>query len=73
MANSQTNIINKALILVGATPVISISDGSPNAQVLSNIYDIALQSVLSEAKWNFATKRANLSLLVSGSTGYPNI
>jgi len=72
MANSQTSIINKALVLVGAAPVVSINDGTANANVLSNVYEIALQSVLSECKWNFATKRANLSLIASGSTGYPN-
>ena len=72
MANSQTDILNKALTLVGAAPVVSINDGTTNANVLSNVYSIALQSVLSESKWNFATTRANLSVLTSGSTGYPN-
>ena len=72
MANSQTNILNKALTLVGAATVVNINDGTTNANILSNVYAIALQSILSECKWNFATTRANLSVLTSGSTGYPN-
>ena len=71
MANSQTDILNKALTLVGAAPVVSINDGTTNANICANVYAIALQSVLSECKWNFATTRAKLSLLTSGSTGYP--
>jgi hypothetical protein len=62
MANSKTDIINKALVLVGAATVVSIDDGTPNANTLGNVYEIALQSILSECKWNFATKRANLSV-----------
>ena len=62
MANSQTAILNKALTLVGAAPVVSITDGTPNANILSNVYEIALQSILSECKWNFATKRVNLAV-----------
>lgn len=61
MAITQTDIINKALTLVGASTVISISDDSENARVLSRVYEIALRSILSECKWNFATKRSNLS------------
>ncbi|RTK93049.1 hypothetical protein EKI60_06445 [Candidatus Saccharibacteria bacterium] len=61
MAITKTDIINKALTLVGASPVISIDDDSNNARVLSRVYEIALRSILAECKWNFATKRANLS------------
>jgi len=63
MAITKTSIINKALTLVGAAPVTSIDDDTNNARVLSRVYEIALRSILSESKWNFATTRANLSLL----------
>lgn len=65
MAVTQTDILNKALTLVGASPVISIDDASENARALSRVYDTALKYVLSECKWNFATKRANLSVVVN--------
>ena len=61
MANSQTAILNKALTLVGGAPITNINDGTPNANVLSNVYEMSLQSILSECKWNFATKRVNLT------------
>lgn len=61
MAVSQTDILNKALTLVGASPITSISDDTENARVLSRVYETALRYVLSECKWNFATKRATLS------------
>lgn len=65
MALSKTDIVNKALTLVGASPVISIDDDSNNARTLSRVYETALRSVLSECKWNFATKRANLSVITN--------
>ena len=65
MANSQTQIINKALVLCGAATVISINDNSPNAIALNNVYELSLQSVLSECKWNFATQRYALTLSAS--------
>ena len=62
MANSQTDILNKALVLVGAATVISINDGTPNAIALSNVYEMSLQSILSECKWNFCTTRVLLTV-----------
>jgi len=62
MAISKTLIINKALTEVGATPVTSIDDGTNNADIASRVYEISLKSILSECKWNFATKRALLTL-----------
>lgn len=65
MAITKTDIINKALTMVGASPVISIDDDTNNARILSRVYEIALKSVLAECKWNFATKRSNLSAVVN--------
>lgn len=62
MAASKTDIANKALTLVGANPITSIDDSANNARIISRVYDISLRSVLSECKWNFATKRDLLSL-----------
>ena len=67
-ANSQTAIVNKALVLVGAATITNINDGTPNANALSNVYQIALQSILSECKWNFCTSRSTLSVAATTST-----
>ena len=66
MALSKTDIINKALTLVGASPITSIDDDTNNARIASRVYEASLRSILGECKWNFATKRALLS--VSGDT-----
>ncbi len=71
MANSQVQIINKALVLCGAATVVSINDGTPNAIALSNVYELSLQSILSECKWNFCTIRIKPSVLSSSSSTYP--
>lgn len=60
---TKTEIINKALTQVGAAPITNIDDDSNNARVMSRVYDTSLRSILSECKWNFATKRSLLSVL----------
>jgi len=70
MAITKTDILNKALTLVGANPIVSIDDQTNNARVLSRVYETALRSVLSEAKWNFATKRTALSVLSTTPAWY---
>lgn len=70
MSVSKTDIVNKALTLVGATPVTSIDDDTNNARVVSRVYEISLRSILSECKWNFATKRAALSVLADTLAWY---
>lgn len=62
MSISKTDILNKALTLVGAAPITNISDDTNNARILSRVYEISLREILAECKWNFATKRADLSL-----------
>ena len=61
MAITKTTIINKALTKVGAQPIVNIEDDTEQSRVMSRIYELALRSVLSECKWNFATKRKLLS------------
>lgn len=60
---TKTEILNKALTQVGAAPVTNIDDDSNNARTLSRVYKTSLESILSECKWNFATKRSSLSVL----------
>lgn len=62
MSVSKTAIVNKALTECGAAPVTSIDDNTNNARIASRVYEIALKSILSECKWNFATTRNTLAL-----------
>lgn len=73
MAISKTNIINKSLLLIGASPITSIDDGSNTANLISGLYEISLKSVLSECKWNFATKRSALSTSSTTSLGFYDV
>lgn len=61
MAISKTEICNKALTLVGANPIVSITDDTQNARILSRVYELSLKSILSEAPWVFALKRSLLA------------
>lgn len=71
MANSQTQILNKALVLCGAATIINITDNTPSAIALSNVYALSLQSILSETKWNFCTIRLKPSIVAPNSPTYP--
>ena len=57
MAISKTELVNRSLTLVGANPITSIDDDTRPANIVNRVYEIALRSILSECKWNFATKR----------------
>jgi len=61
MAISRTEIVNKALTLVGANPIVSIDDDTQNARVVNRVYEIALKSILSETQWTFASRRKLLA------------
>jgi hypothetical protein len=61
MAISRTEIVNKALTLVGANPIVSIDDDTQNARVVNRVYELSLRSILSEAPWVFALRRSLLS------------
>lgn len=61
MSISRTEICNKALTLVGAEPIVNITDDTRNARILNRIYELSLKNILSEAPWVFALKRVLLS------------
>lgn len=70
MAISKTELINKSLTLLGASPITSIDDDTNNARIVNRVYETALRSILSECKWNFATKRALLGLVTDTMAWY---
>ena len=58
---SRTEIVNKALTLVGANPIVNLDDDTQNARVTNRVYELSLRSILSECQWNFATRRKLLA------------
>ena len=61
MSISKTEICNKALTLVGANPITSITDDTQNARIINRVYELSLKSILSEAPWVFALRRTLLA------------
>jgi hypothetical protein len=57
---SQTGICNRALEKLGEQPIVSINDGTKQAQALKRVYRDSLSALLVEHPWHFAKKRAAL-------------
>jgi hypothetical protein len=59
---SKIDLISNALILIGDTPINSLTGGTRAQQVASNLYDNIVQNELTKHRWGFAKKKAQLSL-----------
>lgn len=62
---SQIEIINKALILIGANPIANLSEGSAEATIANVIWDTSRTAALRDHPWNFAIKEEVLASLVA--------
>ena len=60
----QTTIINRGLSLLGAEPIVDLTDDTPEAKIANRFYPESRISILSECLWNFAAKREVLNLVV---------
>jgi len=69
MATTKIDLCARALIMIGAQPISSFSDGSTEALVASNIYDDVVEASLTRHRWRFATTQQQLSLLTNTPTG----
>ena len=58
---TQLQICNNGILLLGATPIASISDSSTEAVLCSNMWEQSKNAVLRIHPWNFAIKRALLA------------
>lgn len=74
MAGSETDVANSALRKLGAkNRIASLTDGTPNANVLLDLYGPIRQRLLRRHDWNFAKTRAKLAKLSDSPTyGYDN-
>jgi hypothetical protein len=69
MAITNIDICARALVMIGASPISSFSDGSTEALVASNVYEDITQSSLTRHRWKFATNQKQLSLLSTAPEG----
>lgn len=67
MANSAIEVINKALVLLGANTITSLSEGSVESTYVGVVFDGVRQSCLRLHPWNFAIKDIELSAILNGS------
>ena len=61
MPTSDTDLANRALRLLKANRITSLTDGTKNANVMNDIFEAERCSLLRSHNWNFATKLATLS------------
>ena len=61
--SSQVDIANQALMMLGASPIVSFDDGSTEAVAVNTLYKPAKSQVLRSYPWRCATSAATLALL----------
>jgi hypothetical protein len=57
---SKVDIANRALRLIGGERITSFTQGTPNANKVTDLYDELVDDLL-RYPWNFATKRVKLA------------
>lgn len=62
MPNTQVSLCNLALDKISEKPITTIADVTPRAEACAREYQPALDQVLEEGFWNFAQKRAALTI-----------
>jgi len=68
---SQTEIVNRALMLLGADTVTSLADSGKPARIMAVLWDQVRQEELRKNYWNFAIARVSLpSLSVTPDWGF---
>lgn len=65
MAFSKIQLISNALILLGDNPISSLTDPGAGATAGANLYESTYLAMLSSHRWNFATKKIQLSRLTA--------
>ena len=64
MAFDKTQIVNRALVKLGSRRIINLEDDdTEESNTALDLYDMALEMILSETLWTFATKRVLLATL----------
>ena len=63
MAKSKIDLINRALVSIGANPIQGLDENTSEASVLRDSYNGIRDGVLSAYQWRFAIKNTRLQLL----------
>ena len=63
MAYSKIQIASNALILLGDEPISAFDGNGSGAVAAENLYDTSYSAILTSFRWNFATKKKQLSRL----------
>lgn len=61
MATSNIDICARALVMIGAAPITSFSDGTTESTVAANLYEDTVRDLISRYRWRFAAGQAQLS------------
>ena len=59
--DTNVTVCNKALLLLGAEPITSFSDGTPAAQACSTIYEDTKRTTLGMYRWSFTIAKKELA------------
>ena len=62
---SKIDICNQGLVLIGANTIASFTDNTTDSKVANQLYETTLRSMLTKARWRFASKQAQLSKLAT--------
>ncbi|HDY86919.1 MAG TPA: hypothetical protein ENH82_02250 [bacterium] len=57
----ETDVVNVALRRIGASRIVSLTDGSKSANAADDVYTEIRDDLLRSHRWNFATKRKKLA------------
>ena len=68
-ATTPIGICNRALVLIGASPMTSFEDGTNEALVAVNLYEDTCRATLVNTRWRFATDQRILNRLTDEPTG----
>jgi len=63
--NTSIDIAANAMVLLGAEPITSFTDGSAESTIAKHLYQTTYHALLTETLWHFATRSAKLAKLTS--------
>lgn len=61
IADSDLDLANSALHLIGAEALIAFTDDSPEGKIATSIFEDTISSALSGHRWRFASKQRTLT------------
>src|SRR3990167_3093263 len=58
---TTVGLVNHALLLCGASPIVALTDDTTNARAANAVYENARSGFLTECRWTFALTRSSLA------------